>query len=354
MKSAMRAIVIDDEPSWQDVLAEILRDFGMPVDVASNFAEAENKLRGVPHRLAVVDLSLAASDHNNKDGLRVLDTIHRVDPGCTAILLTGFATVELAVEAIRAHGAFTCLRKDQFRRATFRQAIQQALAFIPPQPERDIKPHSPKLPSSPPSPPANGKALLVEDDAGWRSLLSELLTDAGYLVHTSASYIEALGRLNREKYQIAVIDLSLASSLEPRRNLDGFRLLGSTRQANIPTIVVSGYAEPERIERAYAEFNIFTCLEKQRFDRAAFLQLIEDARATTQTHQDFETLTLREREVLDLLAHGLTNKELAATLHVTNNTIKRHLKSIFKKLDVQTRAAAVAKALSADYTLETS
>jgi DNA-binding NarL/FixJ family response regulator len=359
MKSIIRAIVVEDEPSWQDVLTEILRDAGMPVDIASNFMEAEEKLRGVPHRLAIVDLSLAGSDHKNQDGLRVLDTIRRVDPGCTAILLTGFATVELAVDSIRKFGAFTCLRKDQFRRATFRQTIQQALAFIPARPERaqferaqpERETHSSSFPH--PSPSSIGKALLVEDDAGWRSLLSELLTDTGYQVHTSNSYIEALGHLNREKYQLAVVDLSLASSLEPTRNLDGFRLLSSTRQANIPTIVVSGYAEPERIERAYKE-GVFTCLEKQRFDRAAFLQIVEDARQSSQIHQDFESLTLREREVLDFLVRGLTNKELASTLHVTNNTIKRHLKSIFKKLNVQTRAAAVAKTLNGGYTSEAS
>jgi DNA-binding NarL/FixJ family response regulator len=339
----LRAIVIEDEPSWQDVLTEILRDAGLSVDVASNLPEAEDKLRAAPHRLAIVDLSLAASDHNNRDGLRVLDAIRRLDPGCTAILLTGFATVEIAVDAIRTHGAYTCLRKDQFRRAAFRQTIQQALAFVPTLPDT---PTSKPRPVAPPPPaPTHGKALLVEDDAGWRSLLAELLTDGGYLVHTSTSYIEALGRLNREKYHLAVVDLSLASSLDPHRNLDGYRLLASTRQANVPTIVVSGYADPERIQRAYQEYNLFTCLEKQHFDRAAFFQTLADARQATQPHQDFDSLTAREREVLELLARGLTNKDLAATLHVTNNTIKRHLKAIFKKLEVQTRAAAVAKVL---------
>ncbi len=347
MKSVMRAIVIEDDPSWQDVLTEILRDSGILVDVASNFAEAEEKLRKVPHRLAIVDLSLVGSDHHNQDGLRVLEAIRRVDPGCTAILLTGFATVELAVDAIRKYGAFTCLRKDQFRRATFRQTIQQALAFVP-EPERETAPSTtlkPKPLTPQTASPFIGKALLVEDDAGWRSLLSELLTDASYQVHTSTSYIEALGRLNREKYQLAVVDLSLASSLEPTRNLDGYKLLSTTHEANIPTLVVSGYAEPDRIARAYTE-GVFACLEKQRFDRAAFLQIVEDARQSTQIHQDFESLTAREREVLEYLARGLPNKELALTLHVTNNTIKRHLKSIFKKLDVQTRAAAVAKVLN--------
>jgi DNA-binding NarL/FixJ family response regulator len=55
------------------------------------------------------------------------------------------------------------------------------------------------------------------------------------------------------------------------------------------------------------------------------------------------TLTEREREVLDLLAQGLTNKEIAERLVITTNTVKRHLKAIFEKLNVHTRSAATAK-----------
>jgi DNA-binding NarL/FixJ family response regulator len=58
-------------------------------------------------------------------------------------------------------------------------------------------------------------------------------------------------------------------------------------------------------------------------------------------------LTSREREVLALLVQGLTNKEIAEALIITDNTVKRHLKAIFVKLAVNTRAAAVAKAVGA-------
>jgi RNA polymerase sigma factor (sigma-70 family) len=57
-----------------------------------------------------------------------------------------------------------------------------------------------------------------------------------------------------------------------------------------------------------------------------------------------KALTEREREVLDLLAQGLTNKEIAEKLIITTNTVKRHLKAIFEKLDVHTRSAATSKA----------
>jgi DNA-binding NarL/FixJ family response regulator len=50
---------------------------------------------------------------------------------------------------------------------------------------------------------------------------------------------------------------------------------------------------------------------------------------------------------LNLLAQGMTNKEIAEALVITTNTVKRHLKAIFEKLEIHTRAAAAAKAINA-------
>lgn len=56
-------------------------------------------------------------------------------------------------------------------------------------------------------------------------------------------------------------------------------------------------------------------------------------------------LSPREQEVLNLLIAGLTNKEIAEALTVTINTAKKHVQGIYTKLNVDSRAAAVAKAL---------
>jgi len=59
-----------------------------------------------------------------------------------------------------------------------------------------------------------------------------------------------------------------------------------------------------------------------------------------------DELTEREREVLDLLVQGITsNRELAARLVVTENTVKYHLRNILDKLHVQNRAQVVAHAV---------
>ncbi len=56
-------------------------------------------------------------------------------------------------------------------------------------------------------------------------------------------------------------------------------------------------------------------------------------------------LTSREREVLALVATGISNKGIARQLQVSPNTIKFHIAAILDKLDASTRAEAVAAAL---------
>lgn len=55
-------------------------------------------------------------------------------------------------------------------------------------------------------------------------------------------------------------------------------------------------------------------------------------------------LTRREREILALLADGLGNKQIAARLGISTNTVKTHLELLFDKLDVSTRTEAVTAA----------
>jgi DNA-binding NarL/FixJ family response regulator len=341
------ALLVEDDPSWQGILTEILNDHGLQADCTENLISATEKLRANPYRIAIVDLSLAGKDHHNQDGLQVLSAIQRFAPGCSSILLTGHASVEIAVAAIQEYGAQTCLQKENFSRVEFKETVNQALATSTViETETDEKETefqtSPGKKKQPDTNSTSHLALVIEDDAGWQSLLTELLNDAGYQVQVSASYGEAQGLLKREQFQLAIADISLASSLEPDHNQDGYRLLHSTRQAKIPTIVVSGYADPDLIDRAYAEHRIFACFEKQAFERKAFVQTVQQA---SEQNQPEHHLSPREIEVLALLAQGLGNKEIAAQLHITTNTVKRHLKSIYAKLEINTRAAASAYAI---------
>src|SRR6185503_6685123 len=311
MAPVLRALVVEDDHSWQQIISEILTDCGLEVDIATQLEEATLALKSQTHRVAVIDLSLSPNDHNNIDGLRVLDAVRKLDPSCRAILLTGFATVELAVTALTDYGAFTFLRKESFHRSQFRDIINRVLLSAP-----HLNPSTSATSTMEISaPPAKAKtvtnrqsaerALVVEDDAGWRSILEEHLNDAGFSVRVCSSFGDALGFLRRERYTLAVIDLSLTGSIryawdknKTDEPTEGYQLLASARAKGIPPIVVSGISDPQEIQRIYSEHFISAYIEKRAFDRAAFRRVVEETRMMRQFLSELNALTDREREVL--------------------------------------------------------
>ena len=56
-------------------------------------------------------------------------------------------------------------------------------------------------------------------------------------------------------------------------------------------------------------------------------------------------LTGRERDILELVAVGKTTREIAGALHLSQGTVKKHLSSIFRKLEVTNRTEAAIAAL---------
>lgn len=349
-----RALVVDDDPAWQEIVSEILRDGGLTVDLASSLQEAQLLLRQRSHRVAVIDLALGQGAAANQDGLQVLTAVQRQDPGCVTILLTGYATVELAVEVLTSYGALSCLTKANFDRVEFQRLIDRALSSAPAfegveESESGQTHEMTRTAELLDQGLISHFVLVVDDDAGWRGILSELLIDAGYQVRLCNGYGEAVGCLRRERYAVAIIDLTLsgaAQSADQERAPDGYHLLEQVHEGGGSAIVVSGQANPHEIERVYGAYDIFAYLEKQAFDRRAFLQAVAEAFESYEAAQTLDVLTQRELEVLSMLVQGLTNKELAEALFISTNTVKRHLKAIYEKLEVHTRAAAVAKAVS--------
>ena len=62
-------------------------------------------------------------------------------------------------------------------------------------------------------------------------------------------------------------------------------------------------------------------------------------------HVLIEALSAREQEVLEVLARGASNREIARVLMIALNTVKRHVKAILEKLGVSNRTQAVTRAL---------
>ena len=84
--------------------------------------------------------------------------------------------------------------------------------------------------------------------------------------------------------------------------------------------------------------------------RAVFAGLLVRSTATPEPRgfapaEDMPLLTPREREILGLVAEGLSNKAMARLLNISVHTVKFHLEALFTKLDATSRAEAVTKGL---------
>lgn len=164
------------------------------------------------------------------------------------------------------------------------------------------------------------------------------------LVATAATAEGFLGMVMRMPVQVGVIDWNLPA-------LGGARLIDVLRtQANAPRLVV--YAEetgdiPRKAMAAGAagfvsrsesvERLLDTCLAVAK-GQMVFPFL--DVRGLKQ--DPIESLSPRERTLLEALSKGLTNRELAKGLEISENTVKFHLSNLFEKLSVKNRAQAIA------------
>jgi two-component system response regulator HydG len=117
-----RVLIADDEPSMRRILSMLLREDGHEVKEAGGVAEAL-------HHLSAEGFDLVITDQKMRDGegLALLASCREIDPALPVILITAFATVELAVEAMRG-GAFDVLTKPfmpEAVRAVVRRACER-------------------------------------------------------------------------------------------------------------------------------------------------------------------------------------------------------------------------------------
>lgn len=103
----LEVLVVDDEAEVRDLLVEYFRALHMPVDAAADGLAAVALLRRHPGRfgLVIADLQLPGVD-----GLAVLGEARRTSPGCHVVIVTGYASLDSAIQAVRL-GAYDYLTK---------------------------------------------------------------------------------------------------------------------------------------------------------------------------------------------------------------------------------------------------
>jgi DNA-binding NarL/FixJ family response regulator len=197
---------------------------------------------------------------------------------------------------------------------------------------------------------------LVEDDARTRNLIADLLRQAGFACGPICADAEAAPKILIEAQPDIVlmdIDLPGASGIDCVRRLKP--ALARTR-----FVMLTAFDDPESIFEALAAGAIGYILKRSAAaDLVAALRdvvaggspmtssvarkVVMSFQRPPQGAQEIDLLSLRENQVLRLLAQGKMYKEIADELGITSNTVSCYIRRIYEKLHVRSRMEAVAK-----------
>lgn len=200
------------------------------------------------------------------------------------------------------------------------------------------------------------KILIVDDNPKY---LQDALPMYGYEVVVATDGIQALKILSKTDLKKHPIDLILLDIMMP--NMNGWDTLKSIRNnektKHIPIIMLTAINEEQKmvsglkigaddyIVKPFVLPNLLARIE-------AVLRRSNWQKSESKSHdlpfgsdEPVEALTLREIEVLTLVAKGANNQTIADKLFVKEVTVKTHLNSIFKKLKVSNRTQAVLLAM---------
>ena len=186
---------------------------------------------------------------------------------------------------------------------------------------------------------SSGPILIVEDDAGVRGLLTELLEGAGYATRCAQTGEEGLALARGERPALAILDVSLSG-------LSGYEVCRALRDdlgERLAIMFVSG-ARTESFDRVAGLLVGADDYLSKPFAPDELLARVRALLRRSAAPAAAESLTRREREVLGLLAAGLERSEIARQLVISPKTVGTHVEHILGKLGVHTQAQAVARA----------
>ena len=191
--------------------------------------------------------------------------------------------------------------------------------------------------------------FVVDDDSAVRDSLKLLLRSVGQAVETFGSGQEFLDGYNDDRAGCLVLDIRMPgmSGLELQQKLN-------ERHSILPIIFITGHGDvPMAVEAMQAgavDFiqkpfrdqdlidRINQALEKDNNNRAALGERNDIRRR-------LETLTPREREVLDLVVHGKANKVIAGDLKLSQRTVEIHRARVMEKMQASSLAHLVRMVL---------
>ena len=191
---------------------------------------------------------------------------------------------------------------------------------------------------------------IVDDDPSVREGLHSLIRSAGWSVETFASAQEFLARPRAKAPSCLILDLQLPdlSGLDLQKRMAATNL-------EIPIVFLTGHgdipASVQAMKAGAVEF-LTKPVDEQDLLRA-IQEAIDRDRRTRQQHADMhelrsrhDSLTAREREVMQQVISGLLNKQVAAELNITEFTVKIHRGQVMRKMHADSLADLVRMAES--------
>jgi DNA-binding NtrC family response regulator len=119
-----RALLVEDDPHWQDLLADILEEDGYTVDRAASSADAHQHLESASYPVAVVDLKLG-SDSPEK-GIEFLVQLSGTAKDLGLVVISGYGTKAIVRDVFERSRAKAFIFKDEFDPMQFRKKVRRA------------------------------------------------------------------------------------------------------------------------------------------------------------------------------------------------------------------------------------
>ncbi len=234
----MNVLVVDDDRRMVKTICDILTVHGHVAMAAYTGKEAVEKLRTGRPDCVLMDIKMPGID-----GVEALRTIKQASPELPVILMSAYATDELAVEA-KKRGAYAVLTKPF--------DIQMVLSFLSLLRREE-------------------SILVVDDDPLFCKTLTDILQARGCRVQSEEDPVKVLDHMEKEYQLVVVLDIKLGDT----NGLDVLKAIRA-KYPTKPVILITGYGEEmaESVQKGL-QIGAYTCLYKPLPDESLISVIAE-------------------------------------------------------------------------------
>ena len=206
------------------------------------------------------------------------------------------------------------------------------------------------------------KLIIADDHVILREGIRQLIEFDGNMkvVAEVCDGLECINKVKELNPDLLLLDINM-----PKKN--GMEVLKDIRSANLKTkvLMLTVHDEVEYLlkaldfgvdgyilkEAGFSELKqaISTILSGDKYIQPEMIPMVNNRMVSYNTDKDkLESLSKREREILKCISEGFSNKDISMKLDIREQTVKNHIASIFKKIEVGDRTQAAVFALKND------